>query len=145
MRALIYIFILYVYLLNPYFAFMGGVGSIKLLYPLLIVVLFSKNVIKLFIHYKNVFLAFLLIIFYTAFRAVVGGDIIYVSNAVVAMIEVVFLPVIILTIMLNEDDIFINKLLITGSIASIISTLIVLMPGMRSYILVITVTSDYLE
>lgn len=144
MRVL-HIFILYIYIFSPHFYFLGGKGVIKLLYPLLLMIFFSQDVRTLIYKNKKLIFAFLLIILFAVFRTSFNGDYNYISSSLVALIEIAILPAILIVLINKKEDKFLSKLIFTGVIASIISTLTLLLPGVRVWIINNTVSSDYLQ
>lgn len=145
MRQIIYILILYAYLFSPHFYFLGGKGLIKVLYPLLFILFISKQSQNILLHLKNVVFIFSLIITFVFLRTGFNGEYSYISSSIVAVIEVVLLPVAILTLMTNKENNFIHYLLLTGGIAASISALALFIPNVREWILNKTITSEYIE
>ncbi len=129
--------VLYIYLHNPLFSFIGGIGSIKLLYVLPIFLIFNKKTLKdFFAHYRMLLFSLLLIFLFTFIRTAFGGDITFVYLTIVTFIEVLLLPYCIVHLFFlrknKEFDIF-NLLFIIASIGSVISLLCFLFPTVNYF------------
>lgn len=144
------LFILYIYLHNPVLVFTGGIGSLKLLYPLFLGYAFMRinTVYHFFKNYKIEWYYFIAILLFVILRTVVGGDVTYVRTTMVAIVEAFIIPIILLhffaTSKLKSDD-FIKLLLITGAVSSLISLACIASPALNMWTKEIMVQDEYLQ
>lgn len=149
---LVSILILYFYLHNPIFTLTGGVGAIKLLYPLAFLYWLTKNVAcsKAVYHFRGVLKYLVLILFFVIFRYVIGGDSSPIYFNVIMLLEVYFLPITIVVFLKNnnfQSKDFITLLLVISAIASVITAACVAIPSFGSYVrhsLLLFNQNDYL-
>ena len=140
LKYLIAVLSLYVFFHNPLFTFMGGIGSIKILDIISIFILFiSWNTIQRYlIVFKKEIVVFLLIILYTIFRSLIGGDSNYIRSTLVAIIEIFVVPISVICIINNYFSIpekgFIRAILITGSVGAVISTICITQPSFGLFV-----------
>lgn len=128
----------YFFINNPIFQFMGSMGSIKLLYPLAIVLLFKyqnefRSMVSLF--GKELRLLFVIIII-SAFRTIVGGDFSLFYMHIVMLIELTIIPASLVILMSKGGDSnnFINVVIYVGCVGAIISTLCLLVPQVDEFV-----------
>jgi len=141
-KYIVLVLILYIYIHNPLFAVLSGVGSIKILYLILgfiIALSWSKyaRIVKLF----NKELKYCVYIFVFVFlRTIIGGDPSIFRSTITAFVEIFFLPLSIILFVeeyLNKEnskDFLIRFVLIVGCIGSLISTLCIISPSFGSYV-----------
>ena len=137
-----YIFVLiviYLYVHNPLFAVVGGMGSIKFLYLLVIYVsIFSNTFFRILRLFKKEILLFFVIFLYTIFRSLLGGDFTICYTYLIFFIEVTIVPLSILVLLYNcgvdNDDSLIRILLVLGAVGGIISTVSMAIPSVNDYI-----------
>ena len=86
---LLFVFLLYIYLHSPMFSFAGGIGSIKYLYPLVLIFFLSKrrSIDKLYSRYKGIIFVYFAIFLYLMFVYAMGSDTLFLYNTVVAFIQ----------------------------------------------------------
>lgn len=139
------IIIVYLYLHNPIFAFSGGIGSIKLLYPLLILLLFPFT-LKYITKQRKVLYSFIAIICYCIFRSLIGGDPGYIYTSIVAMIEVCFLSSIIVALFKQYEIDMFKIVLYVAAVSCVITISALFVPSFNVYIKQIQELSNvYLE
>lgn len=106
---------------------MGGMGSIKILYPILIVYAiynwdYVSPFFKSFKTERNFFIFFIILTF---LRAIVGGDFVVAYQHIVLLIENFFLPICLMALFYKDwvgiDQDFSKAIIIVGSLAASIS------------------------
>ena len=140
-KNIIFVILLYLLAYNPLFSFMGGLGSIKLLYPLLLLYFLTcwKSFPKLLKRYKTESYFFLSFIAYTVVRTLLGGEAIEIYTHAVFFIETFFLPVLLLLISIryslvsSREDILIIILWV-GCVASVISVACIVNPSIQDFV-----------
>ena len=139
-KKIVLVIILYLYLFNPLFFFMGGIGSIKILYLLLFVLLFNHGKsfggdLKMVRKEKKFFI---LLLVYTFLRTLIGGEMVEFYKHVILIIENYFLPMAILFFAyknsIHNKNEFFKLLLITGCVAAIISTACIVNPAIHDFV-----------
>ena len=138
MKQIIFIIILYFFINNPVFQVLGF-GSIKLLYPLVILValLINKRIITLVIsRYPKEILCIFSLMLYTLLRGMLNGDFIEGYKHLVNLIELFLLSFSITTIYfryLSHVD-FDKLLLHVGIVGSIISVYCFVNPSFNNFV-----------
>ena len=139
-KKIFLVIILYLYLFNPLFFFMGGIGSIKILYLLLLVLISSQvssfgRDLKLFKKEKKFFIILLI---YALFRTIIGGEMIEFYKHIILIIENFFIPLAIIFYAyknsIHNKNEFFKLLLITGCVAAIISTACIVNPAIHDFV-----------
>ena len=132
--------VLYLYVHNPLFSFVGGMGSIKFLYLLVIVVilLFNYDYRKVYKSFKKETGVFFLLFLYTIFRSAFGGEPDFIYTHFIFFIEITFVPFVLVVLFdrfgLSEERKFVRFILVLGTIAGLISTVCLLVPSVNNYI-----------
>lgn len=119
-RNILVIVVLYIYLNNPILKLTGEIGTIKLLYPLIIFVL-APNVCRNIIKQKSILFCFIAILLYSIFRTIIGGSPTHIYTTIVAIIEAFFLPIIILSFCEKNNIDMYKSIIVVGIIACIIT------------------------
>lgn len=139
-KKIFLVIILYLYLFNPLFFFMGGIGSIKILYLLLLVLISSQvssfgRDLKLFKKEKKFFIILLI---YALFRTIIGGEMIEFYKHIILIIENFFIPLAIIFYAYKNSiqgkNEFFKLLLITGCLAAVISTACIVNPAIHEFV-----------
>ncbi len=141
-KYIILVIILYIFVHNPLFRLLAGLGSIKFLYLLLGVTLVSflplyKTLFKIF---KKEQTLCWMIFGFIVFRTIVGGDPAMLRSAITAILEIFFIPLTIVIIIKryfpHEDNskVLINSILILGSVGALITTVCIIDPGFGYYV-----------
>ncbi len=143
----IIILLIYLYLHNPLFAFLGGVGSIKLLYPFFAIIFITSFAVtkKSIFELRKEILVFVLIYLYLLIRTINNPDIKTYYTGIVRIIETYFIPIGLVIYLLNrrvDKFTFSRIILVTGSVGGIISTLCFFFPYVQEYIRNMMVISD---
>lgn len=95
LKLVTFFLILYLYIFNPILRIgMSGFGLIKVLYPFILFFIVFPASIKMLLNFRKELLLLLLIVFVNFVHYAFGGDIVYVYNWVVNLIELFFLPMI---------------------------------------------------
>lgn len=131
---------LYIYLFNPIFAFTNGIGSIKFLY-LFFFVYFLRNSVEItrdITVFKKELFFFMMLLIYTLFRFLIGGELVFVWNHFSALFEHYLIPLMFVTLLRNNgilsESKLVKTLVVIGSVASIISVLCMTIPSFGYYI-----------
>lgn len=124
--------LLYFYFHNPIFN-MLGIGSIKLLYPLLLLYIF-KDYRKGLFSFKNVFVCYVLLFGFSIFRFILGGDVLYIYKSIIDCIETLFLPISLIILFKNNNIPFIKILIYVGALSTLITILCLVIPTFNLYV-----------
>ncbi|WP_455584669.1 hypothetical protein [Bacteroides sp.] len=145
LKILLGIVVLYIYIHNPLLFFLGGTGSIKILYPLML--LFLCGYYRKYLSMdRDLLYVYLLILFYTFLRSAFGGDPIHLHVAVIALIEVVLLSSILASACIKYKVPLYKILFLTGAVSAVISMCCLLFPLFNYFIKFrLTLISDYLD
>lgn len=106
---------------------MGGMGSIKILYPILIVYAINNwdNVSPFFKSFKTERNFFIFFIIFTFLRAIVGGDFVVAYQHIILLIENFILPICLMALFYKDwagiDQDFSKAIIIVGCLAASIS------------------------
>lgn len=131
---------LYVFIHNPVPYFLGGIGSVKLLYLLAIPYFFTSS--KMFSKYshefKNVLTIFCIVLFYVLLHTLFGGYSPYVRHYLVAFVELFIVPYFIVSffskfILFNEKN-TVRYILDLAVIGALISSACVFFPGINQFV-----------
>jgi hypothetical protein len=135
---IVVIIITYIYINNPLFSILNGIGSIKLLYPFVFLAFFlNGEKVRHFIHlYKKETVIFFLIFLYVLLRSALGGDLAYLKSVVVAFVESLLMAYFIVDICLNRiRSVHLETIIIyVGLIASIITIYCISNPQFNYYV-----------
>ena len=140
LKYIIALILFYLFIYNPNFSFDGEMGSIKLLYFILFfyIVINNKKYFSLINTYRAESLFFLCFILFALIRTLVGGDSVELYKHVILYIENFFLPLAILCFFNNNfnpsGEKIIKMILVTGSVAAIISTLCIVNPSINHFV-----------
>ena len=150
MYYLLFIILAYIYLHNPLLSPLNGLGSIKLLYPLIFLFLFiyPKNINSFLNKYKDIFSVYLILIFYCSLRSAFGGDDVFIYLQIVAIIENLFLPYVLVVLFLKKikQCNFFKMLLVVASVGSIISFVCIVFPSVDYFVRnQLQITTDFLQ
>lgn len=124
---------------NPLFSFMGGMGSIKLLYPiaLLIIAMRISGVKHIFSIFNKELRIFILLLLYSFLTIIVGGESVEAYKHIVLIIESFAIPLIIMEFIVwgnrNRKVDFLQLFLITGTVAALISTACIVNPQIHNF------------
>lgn len=139
-KYVIIVSVLYLFFHNPIFTFLGGMGSIKIIdfLSIFLLLLYSKKKLHFLSVFKREFVVLFLILLFTLFRAVLGGDSDYIRSMMVAIIEIMVVPASIVFLIndifsVNESG-FKRAILITGFVGSIISCLCIINPSFGNFV-----------
>lgn len=137
------IFALFCLLLNPAFVFLGGKHVSLLLWPLAIC-WFNRSVRERFFVHTNLFRIWFILLLYVVLRTLMGGDPKFLIAHFFFLLDI-FISYIVVYLAIKKNVDFINTLLITASIAGIISCLCLFVPSIHEYLRNIQViNNDYL-
>lgn len=141
--------VIYIYLNNPLFAVLGGMGSIKLLYPFaLLGVFLSYRRINLFVNEnKNFIFLFVSILLFHFVHYVMGASFDFFHSTIVALIEVVVIPYWICRYGLLANNLSIYRVLyLIAAFASLVSLLCFLNPNINLFVKYqLQIVSDFLS
>ncbi len=155
-KYLLFFFCLYIYLHNPHIQLFGrDFGCIKLLYiPALCFVIQNVNTFRGYMRCFRKELNFLLFIYlYIIFRTVLGGDLEFIWQQFIVIMEIFLLPGWMLylayKIKVDNEEKIMHSLLLIGAVGTVISTLCIAIPPfnefIRSFFLTLTPDSYLIE
>lgn len=135
----ILVLIVYAFIHNPILTITGGIGIIKFLYPIAFVffLLNTHACTKLFQKYSREFISLFLILFFSLFRGLVGGDFVLAYSHLILLIECFILPCVFAVYWISKGRTtqdLIKLLLLVSAIASLISTLCVVIPSFGTFV-----------
>ena len=139
MNYIFIVIVLYLFIYNPIFSFLGGLGSVKLLYPFLLLLFFTeKNTLKVLRLFRKERNYFVLFIIFSLMRFCMGGDVVELYRHLILFIENFLVPIVLIFachkyIKYNEQS-FVKLILITGSVAAVISTLCFINPQIQEIV-----------
>lgn len=134
---ILFYIVLYIYIYNPAIRLLS-LASLRLLYPFMLLWLlrYSSNVKRMLDFYKKDFIYFVLLILFTFFYSVVGGDAIFFKNTLLLLLDGYVLGLFI--VFINNrcfPNITIDQSLYTVScIAALISLILFLSPGLNEFV-----------
>jgi hypothetical protein len=144
MKVLLTLLLLYLYLHNPVFASLGF-GSIKLLYPLLLVILVDKTSTRLMVQNKSLIFLYVVLILYCGLRTIAGGDSQYIYSTFVALIELVLMPIVLVSICYRLRVDFVKQILFVGCLSCVITMLAMMIPSIKDLQTSLLMENEYLE
>lgn len=136
---LLYLFYLFIYLYihNPIFSFLGGIGSVKLLYPIAILFLFFKwkICVKVLKTFNSEFQILVLLILFCTFRTIIGGDAIILYQHIIMVIETFFIGLFLISygMYIQQYDID-YKLVLIACFASLVSSICFAVPTIGDFV-----------
>lgn len=133
---LFYIFI-YLYIHNPIFSFLGGIGSVKLLYPVAILFFIFKfrSCIYAFKIFSSEFQILSLLILFCIFRTLIGGDTVILYQHIIMFVEVFFIGLFLIIYGANIRQYnIIYKLVLIACFASLISSVCFAVPAVGDFV-----------
>lgn len=147
-RGVFYSVILFVALyslfLNPAFTFLGGLHMAIFLWPLTGFLIFKNIRRRLYIH-KNVMIAWLIAFAFVLFRTLLGGDYIFISRYITLMIESILVSYVLIILSFRFKVNVEKALLITSSIAGVISCICLIVPSINEFTKsLLVIDNDYL-
>lgn len=137
---------LYIFINNPILELTGGIGTIKLLYPITLLCIFlnlnwSLVYFKLF---RKEMVIFTLLLLFTIFRSAFGGDEMYIRTMATSFFEVIFVSIFLSIFLFKlEKDNWLNNIFLVGFAGAIISVVSLLNPEFNQYIKGLQVLSEY--
>lgn len=137
--SLLLVIAIYLYINNPLLAILNGVGSAKLLYPILLyLILRYKSEFNTYrCQFREEFKFYYFFVIYSAIWVVLGGEFDSFRGNIIAFIETMILPFLFLHY-LKSNDIekhgFIRLILIVGAIGAIISTVCLASPSINDFV-----------
>jgi len=138
-KLLISILFIYLYLHNPLLKPLGGMGSIKLLYVVTGIIVFTSyasyrsNIVSL----RSVLKLLLFSYFYILLRTIITGSFASAYTGTVLIIEEFFVPIALITYLQKKKvcfNDFIRLLLYVGAIGSVITTVCLFFPNVNNYV-----------
>ena len=137
------VILLYIYLNNPYIASIG-VGTVRFLYPLLLL-LFSPNIRKKLTRQRKIIYSFIVIITFVFLRTIIGGDPSLIKSWLFMIVEVGLLSNIIVAILRKNNIDLIKIVMIIGALSSAITLLALVFPSIDSFFREYTNVNEYLN
>lgn len=148
-KYLLFLGLLYVFIYNPPLAVLPFTPK-YFLYAIIPFILVFKN--KLFMQFlgkvKYIFLLLCLIIIYSFFRELFQLEIVFLPLQISLLIEILILPIcfIILYKQIKPEGDFLNELILLGTIASVITVILILNPSLNDFIkFSVLRTTEYTE
>ena len=136
----IFLVVLYIYIHNPVPNFLGGIGSVKLLYLLAIPYFFtsSREFSRYLYEFKNVLIIFSIILLYVLLHTAMGGYTLYVRHYLVAFVELFIVPYFIVSyfsrfILFNEKN-TVRYIVDLAVVGALISSACVFFPGINRFV-----------
>lgn len=132
------------------FSFAGGIGSIKYLYPLVLIFFLSKrrSIDKLYSRYKGIIFVYFAIFLYLMFVYAMGSDTLFLYNTVVAFIQTLIFSYFFVSILFEylPGVSMYRALFMVSALASVITFLCFLIPEWNVYVRFhLQSLSDYLQ
>ena len=146
---LLFVVLVYIYLHSPMFSFGGGIGSIKYLYPLVLLFFIFKNgkICELY-KYRNIMFVYFMIFLYLMYVCAMGSDTLFLYNTVIAFVQTLVFSYFFTSVLFEylPGVSMYRILLIVSSLASIITFLCFLKPEWNMYVrFQLQSLSDYLQ
>lgn len=139
LRGICIVLILYLFFFEPNFSFVSGLSSIYLVYALVFAGVLAGLVKfkKITSCFKRELLLLSLLLLYTLFRTLIGGAREFLSHQIMAILNVYFVPLCIVSYLRSIDishEQTVRYVLISGSVASLLTCLCFAIPSMDTYV-----------
>ena len=133
-----FIIILYLYVYNPVFSFIG-IGSVKLLLVFFIIYsLFNKKTLHYLFYFKVEFLFTILLVTYSLVTSLRSNELTFKQGYLffIWFVESIYIPIVLIIIFINEFKKYSweKLILIIGVIASLLSLILILNPELNEYV-----------
>jgi len=133
-----FIIILYLYVYNPVFSFIG-IGSVKLLLVFFIIYsLFNKKTLHYLFYFKGEFFFTILLVTYSLLTSLRSNELTFKQGYLffIWFVESIYIPILLIVIFINEFKKYSweKLILIIGTIASLLSLILILNPELNEYV-----------
>lgn len=137
---------LYLFINNPVLVSLGGIGTIKILYPIgFIYLIFYNKLSEIAKMFKKEIVFFILIILFSFIRAAFGGEMDYVRTFIIALIENIIIANFLAYILIrNPDSNWKTPVIHIGILGAIISTACFANPTINIFIKNLQVSNDFI-
>lgn len=137
-KPIFFFITLYFYFFSPAFTVLKGINSIMLLYPLIVVAILKKKELRnITSYFKEEYGVLILLLVYVVFLTLIGGELTFLYQQILAMMNVFYLP---LCIILLCDSFRINQqwffryILFVCATAALISCLCLILPSLNEFV-----------
>lgn len=142
MKHIVGLIVLYLFINNPRFSFVGGISLLYFFYPLTLLC-FNRKIQKLLKANKDVILTFVVLIIFCFFRTALGGEFSFITQSVSSLLSLVIIPII-FVFAISYYKLSLNKLILWLCWSCIIISIICLLfPSINIFIkFILTIPSD---